>query len=149
LAALLLPQSTSAQPAPPAAPLEPPADPSLAALSVGAVSPPPATGASVTTQQEAKMAQAQAAELFHQGRFAEAAELLRYAYAGDPHPILLFNAGQAYRKAERALEAKYMYERFVQTAPDHPLAPEARGYMKDIRPLRPTQRRCSTDLAGR
>lgn len=83
----------------------------------------------------AKATQARAAQLFRDQQFAEAAELLKSAYVDDPRPILLFNAGQAYRKAERAAEAKSMYEQFLKAAPGHPLAPETRGYIKDMESL--------------
>lgn len=84
---------------------------------------------------EAKATQARAAQLFRDKQFAEAAELLQAAYVHDPRPILLFNAGQAYRKAERAAEAKSMYEQFLKAAPGHPLALETRGYIKDMESL--------------
>lgn len=90
---------------------------------------------------DAKAAQARAAQLFREKQFAEAAELLRVAYLHDPRPILLFNAGQAYRKAERAVEAKSMYEQFLAAAPGHPLAPETRGYIKDMEALSAMQLR--------
>lgn len=90
---------------------------------------------------EAKAAQQRAAQVFRDGKFVEAAELLLFAYRGDPRPILLFNAGQAYRKAERAQEAKQTYERFLAAAPEHTLAPETRGYVKDMELLLVTQAR--------
>jgi tetratricopeptide (TPR) repeat protein len=84
---------------------------------------------------EAKEAQVKAAQLFRDNRFEEAAALLQFAYRYDPRPILLFNAGQAYRKAERAQEAKSLYEQFLAAAPEHPLAAETRGYLKDMEAL--------------
>lgn len=116
--------------------------PATIELPQGHVSPvePPPEGAALSLA-EAKVAQAQAAELFRQNHFVQAAELLRLAYLGEPHPLLLFNAGQAYRKAERPLEAKYMYEQFVAAAPEHALTPEARGYIKDMEALAVTQQR--------
>ena len=90
---------------------------------------------------DAKATQARAAQLFRDKQFAEAAELLQAAYVHDPRPILLFNAGQAYRKAERAAEAKSMYEQFLAAAPGHPLVPETRGYIKDMESLSAMQLR--------
>jgi tetratricopeptide (TPR) repeat protein len=80
----------------------------------------------------AKAAQAKAARLFRDNQFVEAAQLLQLAYQYDPRPILLFNAGQSYRKAERAVEAKLLYEQFLAAAPQHALGPETRGYMEAL-----------------
>jgi tetratricopeptide (TPR) repeat protein len=104
-----------------------------------AMEPPPAGTAVLPS--EAKAAQQRAAQVFREGKFVEAAELLLFAYGSDPRPILLFNAGQAYRKAEHPEEAKLTYERFVAAAPDHALVPETRGYIKDMETLLATQAR--------
>lgn len=101
---------------------------------------PPPVGAEMSPS-DAKAAQARAAQLFRDGHYPEAADLLRLAYLGDPRPILLFNAGQAYRKAEHPVPAKEMYEAFLRVAPDHALAPETRGYVKDMEALIATQHR--------
>lgn len=101
---------------------------------------PPPAGTQVSIF-EAKAAQQRAAQVFREGKFVEAAELLLFAYRGDARPILLFNAGQAYRKAERAEEAKHTYEQFLAAAPEHALAPETRGYVKDMELLLATQAR--------
>jgi len=114
--------AASAQPSPAAVAERPRAAPSEE----------PAPAALGLSLAEAKVAQDKAAELFREDQFTAAAELLRQAYLGDSRPILLFNAGQAYRKAERALEAKAMYEKFLAAAPEHPLGPETRGYIKDM-----------------
>jgi tetratricopeptide (TPR) repeat protein len=90
---------------------------------------------------EAKAAETKAAQLFRENRFTEAAELLRLAYDKQPRPILLFNAGQAFRKAEHAEEAKAMYEQFLAAAPEHALSAEARGYIKDMETLLSVQER--------
>lgn len=101
---------------------------------------PPPVGAEMTLV-DAKAAQARAAQLFRDQHYPEAADLLRLAYLGDPRPILLFNAGQAYRKAELPAPAKEMYEAFLRAAPEHALAPETRGYVKDMEALIATQGR--------
>jgi hypothetical protein len=76
-----------------------------------------------------------ASALFKVGNYLEAASELNLAYALVPQPIYLFNIAQAYRKAQRAAAAKVMYEKFLEAAPNHPLAPEARGYMADMEAL--------------
>ncbi len=99
---------------------------------------PPPEGFSLSFA-EAQEAKSKASQLFHENRFVEAAQLLRMAYSGDPRPILLFNAGQAYRRAEMPQEARAMYEQFLALAPDHVLAGETRGYIKDMEALEATQ----------
>jgi tetratricopeptide (TPR) repeat protein len=113
--------------------------PDETAPSAASFEPPPAGTA--LSLADAKAAQARAAQLFRDQRFPEAADLLRLAYRGDPRPILLFNAGQAYRKAELAAPAREMYEAFLKVAPEHALAPETRGYVKDMEALLSTQSR--------
>ena len=76
-----------------------------------------------------------ASALFKSGNYLEAARELNTAYALVPQPIYLFNIAQAYRKALRAAAAKSMYQKFLEAAPSHPLAPEARGYMADMEAL--------------
>ncbi len=73
-----------------------------------------------------------AQQLFKEQRFSDAAEQLKLAYQNQPNPLFLFNAGQAYRKALWPLEAKAMYERFVEAAPAHQLVPEAKGYIQTL-----------------
>ena len=74
----------------------------------------------------------QAQQLFKEQRFSDAAEALKQAFDLQPNPLFLFNAGQAYRKALWPLEAKAMYERFVEVAPSHQLVPEAKGYIQTL-----------------
>ena len=73
-----------------------------------------------------------AQQLFKEQRFSDAAEQLKLAYQNQPNPLFLFNAGQAYRKALRPIEAREMYARFVSIAPDSPLVPEAKGYVQTL-----------------
>ena len=110
-------------------------DADAASTAASEVEPPPGSLA------EAKEAQTKAAQLFRENHYEDAAALLQFAYRYDHRPILLFNAGQAYRKAERAQEAKAMYEQFLEAAPEHPLAAETRGYLKDMDALLAMQRR--------
>ncbi len=62
-------------------------------------------------------------------------------FEADPQPLYLFNAGQAYRKGDLPSEAKATYERFLDVAPSHKLAPEVRGYVKDMDTLLATQKK--------
>lgn len=76
-----------------------------------------------------------AQQLFKEQKYSAAAEQLKLAYETQPNPLFLFNAGQAYRKAMWPLESKQMYERFVEAAPEHPLVPEAKGYIQTLTSL--------------
>jgi tetratricopeptide (TPR) repeat protein len=73
-----------------------------------------------------------ASALYKAGNYLEAATELNVAYTLQPQPVYLFNIAQAYRKALRAQLAKVMYERFLEMAPNHALAQEARGHMIDM-----------------
>lgn len=72
-----------------------------------------------------------AALKYKAGEYLEAANELNLAYSLQPQPVFLFNIAQAYRKGRASRAAKEMYQRFVEVAPTHPLAPEARGYIQD------------------
>jgi len=76
-----------------------------------------------------------ASAMFKAQKFTEAGQSLQQAYQREPRPIFLFNAGQAYRKGERYSEAKAAYSEFLQVAPDHRLASEARGYVATLTAL--------------
>lgn len=76
-----------------------------------------------------------ARQLFQERKFAEAAQALQRAYAFDPNPLFLFNAGQAYRKAGERSEALEMYQRYLEVDEKGPLANEARGYLTDLQAL--------------
>ncbi len=82
-----------------------------------------------------------ARQFFQQRKFAEAAQALQRAYAFDPNPLFLFNAGQAYRKAELRKEALEMYQRYLEVDEKGPLAAEARGYVNDLQALLKAQER--------
>lgn len=87
--------------------------------------PPPG---SVTAEQHIEQAQL----LFKQQKFSEAGEHLLAAHEQKPQPVLLFNAGQAYRKALRPIEAREAYQKLIDTYPDHPLVPESKGYVQTL-----------------
>lgn len=82
-----------------------------------------------------------ARQFFQERKFAEAAQALQRAYAFDPNPLFLFNAGQAYRKAEQRKEALEMYQRYLEVDEKGPLAAEARGYVSDIQAFLAAQSR--------
>lgn len=133
----------AAAPAAPAAPApaaaQPPAAPTEAAKKPPASGPlePPPAGA------KAEQIAEYAAQLFKQQRFSEAGDALQLAYQREPHPIFLFNVGQTFRKAGRYTDAIAAYKRFVEAAPEHPLASEARGYENTLGVLVEQQERTS------
>lgn len=76
-----------------------------------------------------------ATRLFETRQYLESAEELTKAFAVDPQPLFLFNRGQAFRLADRPQDALGSYQEFLQLAPTHRLAPEAKGYVADMRVL--------------
>ena len=80
-------------------------------------------------------------EAFQNKDFLRAAAELQAAYRQDPKPLLLFNIGQAYRRAGRAQEALDAYEQFLIADPKSPLRPETEGYCNDMRTLIEEQKR--------
>lgn len=76
-----------------------------------------------------------AREMFARGDYVLAAEALEKAYEREPLPALLFNAGQAYRKASRYSAAIRAYERLLSVAPKHPAAAEARDHLSTLKIL--------------
>lgn len=76
-----------------------------------------------------------ATRLFESRQYLESAEELTKAFAVDAQPLFLFNRGQAYRLADRPQDALSSYQEFLQLAPTHRLAPEAKGYVADMRVL--------------
>lgn len=80
-------------------------------------------------------------EAFQAKDFLRAVTELRAAYRQDPKPLLLFNIGQAYRRAGRAAEALEAYEQFLRAEPKSPLRPETEGYCNDMRTLLEEQAR--------
>lgn len=93
------------------------------------------------TKAEIDESKAQAATAFQTGKYSAAAELLLRVYEADPQPLYLFNAGQSYRKGDKPLEAKNAYEQFLRVAPDHRLAPEVVGYIRDMEAILATQKK--------
>jgi len=123
-----------------AAASEPQASSGVTATAAPSGSPSQTTAAPPRTKAEIDAALADANSLFKAGQHVEAADKLLLIYAASPQPIYLFNAGQAYRRAKRPAQAKDAYQRFVDTAPGHPLVPEVRGYLRDMQTLEEMQR---------
>lgn len=73
-----------------------------------------------------------ARQMFAKEQYVAAAEAMERAFAQEPKPMLMFNIGQAYRKAARYSEATRAYQRFVEMAPDHPMAADARDHLRTI-----------------
>lgn len=78
---------------------------------------------------------------FQNKEFLKAAEELRIAYVIEPKPLLLFNIGQAYRRAGYPQEALTAYEKFLRDDPTSTLRPETEGYCNDMRTLIAEQER--------
>ena len=93
-----------------------------------AESPPKPPAGSLSSEELIQRAQA----LFKEQKYSEAGDALMLASEQKPQAVLLFNAGQAYRKALRPVEAKNAYSKMVDTYPDHPLVPEAKGYIQTL-----------------
>lgn len=62
---------------------------------------------------------------FADARFDEAIAYLTVAYSRQPAPPILFNIGQAHRKAGHTQKALEFYERFLRDHARSPLVPEA------------------------
>lgn len=73
--------------------------------------------------------------MFAKQEYIAAAQAMERAFAKEPRPILMINIGQAYRKAGRYKEALAAYQRFLELAPDHPMAVDARDHIRTIQLL--------------
>lgn len=109
-----------------------PAEPPPAPLTAGDAEPPDGTSIELLVER--------AGAQFRAGQYDEAARALRRAYARQPRPLYLFNAGQAYRKGGHIEEALAMYQEFIRVAPQLALAAEAQGYIQTLRTLAEQQR---------
>ena len=134
------PGTASSVASPSAAPPAPASTPAPSSAAAATPDSQPAPAAPLA-KGEVDAAKTQAASHFQAGRYREAAELLLRVFDADRQPLYLFNAGQAYRKGDLPNEAKATYERFLDVAPNHKLAPEVRGYVKDMDTLLATQKK--------
>jgi hypothetical protein len=118
---------------------KPPAETAPASASAGdgaAPSEPPAANAS------GRAFWSYARARFERGDYSAAAAALEQAYTREPLPVLLFNVGQAYRKASRYAEALEAYERFLKVAPaKDALALDAADYIRTLRLLMAQEQR--------
>lgn len=64
--------------------------------------------------------------------FQAAAAAYWTAYTLNPHPNILFNVAQSYRKANRLHEALTLYQRYLQQAPEAPNASLVQGYVAEV-----------------
>lgn len=85
-----------------------------------------------------------ARQLFEEQKYDEAADALREAFRLAPNPLFLFNAGQSYRKGKSKAKALEMYRQFLQEAPEHKLAAEAKGYVTELESELALQERLSS-----
>lgn len=85
---------------------------------------------------------AYARDRFARGDYIAAAAALEQAYTREQLPALLFNVGQAYRKASRYPEAMIAYERFLKVAPTKdPAVLDAADYIRTLRLLMAQEQR--------
>jgi len=90
---------------------------------------------SMAFAESARDAYSRGLALYSAGRFAEAADAFVAAYEKKLKPLILFNAGQAYRKSGDLDKALTYYHRFLDEAsPDEraPLEEETRKYVQGI-----------------
>lgn len=69
--------------------------------------------------------------------YETALALYMKAYQLVPHPILLFNIGQAYRLAGNLDQAELFYRRYLERDPDGPYASIAREFIASLLASRP------------
>lgn len=68
------------------------------------------------------------------GDYDQAVTLYQKAYDLIPHPLMLFNIGQAQRLAGRDEEALAAYQKYIDADPNGPKAAEAKGFIAEIQP---------------
>lgn len=92
-------------------------------------------GAPVTDAQKktAKQLVDQAIAAQNAGDYDKAIELYRQAFAIVPHPILMFNVGQAHRLAGRPAQAAQFYERYLTLDPNGKEVATARAHLAAIK----------------
>jgi len=72
------------------------------------------------------------AAAFAAGDYAGALASFEKAYKIKPHPLCLFNMGQAHRKMEHIDEAIAAYEKYLATKPAPDLKAETEGYLAEL-----------------
>lgn len=71
----------------------------------------------LASEKEARERYLRAQRFFNEERYADSAAELQAAYQQDPKPIFLFNLGQSLRRANRLVEARDAFRRFLQEDP--------------------------------
>ena len=71
-----------------------------------------------------------------QGRFAQAAEDQERAIALEEHPPAWFNLGLALEKERRFEEALHAFRRYLELAPEGPMAKSAARHLEQLATLR-------------
>jgi len=74
-----------------------------------------------------------ATEALEEGRFADAALFMERAYAEDPDPLYLYNAGFAYSQAGELEKSKEQLERYLATGPAEVERRVAEGELAKVR----------------
>jgi hypothetical protein len=108
----------------------------LAALAAreGGVSAADSPATTPAAREAASALLSEGAALYGEGRFADALEKFRSAYAQYPSPKILFNFGQAYRGLGRHADALEAFEGFVRDNPNasEDLVAMARKHIADL-----------------
>ncbi len=106
-------------------PPPPPPPPAEEATPTGDVPAPPADAPAPAHVRYAR-------QLFAHEDYATAGQELELAFAADPVPLYLFNAGQSYRKGGKLLEAKRVYQKFLALDPNNVLVSSVHDYIRTI-----------------
>ncbi len=85
------------------------------------------SSAAAQTPEEAEALSARGRDAFLSGDFEGAADLFERAYAADPHPVLLYNAGRALEAGGDPAAALAAYRRVAEEAEDEGVRAAAQG----------------------
>ncbi len=99
---------------------------------------PSASGPSAGERRAARELVAEAIAAHEANDYDRAIELYRKAFALVPHPILMFNIGQAHRLAGRSEQAAVFYRRYLELDPKGPEVAAARAHLARIKATRTT-----------
>ncbi|MGF1464513.1 MAG: tetratricopeptide repeat protein [Sandaracinaceae bacterium] len=97
------------------------------------LAPEAAAGQELTSRDRALVLFEESEELYRERRFAEAAVLLRQAYALSEEPVLLYNLARALDRAGDRAEALAAYERYLADAPEGPTRRRAQAAVGRLR----------------
>ncbi len=85
-----------------------------------------------TAREQARELVNQARDAERRGKFLEAAELNKRAYTTMPHPALVYNIAQDYRKAGKKRRAYFYYRTYLDQVKKGPLADASRRHSAAI-----------------